>query len=101
VQQPGHAAELRQQFFGQGHHVFALYAGAQQQGQQLGIAERAGATGQQLFAGAGFFGQVFELHGKGGELRSVGHTGPAFYNRGSLATVPLPWLAAGHCLPVA
>ena len=40
VQQAAHAAEAVQQLLRQLQHVFARHAGAQQQGQQFGVAER-------------------------------------------------------------
>ena len=65
VQQAGHAAEAGafvQQLLRQLQHAFAGQAGAQQQGQQFGVAQGAGATGQQLFARARVGGKVFERH---------------------------------------
>ena len=52
-----------QQFVGHLQNPLARDAGAQQDGQQLGIAERTRAARQQLFARLGFQGQVFERHG--------------------------------------
>jgi hypothetical protein len=50
-------------------HPLARHAGAQQQRQQLGIAERAGAAGQQLLARLRVGGKVFECHGRPGRGR--------------------------------
>jgi hypothetical protein len=69
VQQAGYPAKTIQQFLRQGQDVFAFDAGAQQQGEQLGIAQGAGPALQQLFARTGVGGQGFEsrnkaLHGR-------------------------------------
>ena len=55
-------AVCAQQFFSQLKHVFADHAGAQQDGQQLDIAEGLGASGEQLFAWPRLGGQVFDAH---------------------------------------
>ena len=52
-----------QQLIGHLQHTFACNAGAQKYGQQLSIAERTGAAGEQLFARAGVDGKVFQGHG--------------------------------------
>ena len=64
MQQPGDAAEIFQQLLAQLQRIFAGQAGAQQQRQQLGIAERAGAAGQQFFARTDVGGEVFHQHGQ-------------------------------------
>ena len=62
-------------------------AGAQQQRQQLGVAQRGGAAGQQLFARAGVGGQVFEGHG--GSLGDRGAAEAAApYNGGQFIGTP-------------
>ena len=60
VQQAGQAAEAVEQRLRQLQHAQARQAGAQQQRQQLGVGQRAGAAGQQLFARPGVGGQVFQ-----------------------------------------
>ena len=73
VQQAADAAEPRgrlgQQFCGQLQHPLAGHAGAQQQRQQLGVGERAGAAGQQFLARLRVGGKVFERHERLGQGR--------------------------------
>jgi hypothetical protein len=70
VKQAGDAAKTigwrGQQFGGELQNALARHARAQQQRQQLGIAERAGAAGQQLLAWLRVGGKVFECHGRPG-----------------------------------
>jgi len=56
LQQPGDAAEAIEQRLRELQHALAGQAGAQQQGQQFGIGQRAGTAGQQLFARPGIGG---------------------------------------------
>ena len=82
VQQPGNAAKAAgngarvrvdawrvQQLLRHLQHALAHDAGAQQDGQQLGIGQRGRAARQQFFMGLGVGGQVFEGHGRGGGTR--------------------------------
>ncbi|MCY1169282.1 hypothetical protein D9M73_93040 [compost metagenome] len=62
VQQTGHAAKGVHQLLAHLQGIFAGQASAQQQRQQFGVTERAGAAGQQFFAWAGIQGQVFQEH---------------------------------------
>jgi len=75
IQQSGDAAKAVQKVLRQVQHALAGQAGAQQQGQQLHVAQGAGAAREQLLARAGVGGQVLNRHREGG----------AFYNRGSLS----------------
>ena len=78
MQQPGNAAKTAgdgarvrvdagrvQQLLCHLQHALAHDAGAQQDGQQLGIGQGGGAACQQFFAGLGVGGQVFKGHGAG------------------------------------
>ena len=56
LQQARNAAKLRQKLAGHVQHMPARGAGAQQQSQQLGVAQGGRPQGQQLFAGAHFGG---------------------------------------------
>jgi hypothetical protein len=58
LQQAGESA-VPQHLRGQSHHAVAFVAGAQQQGQQLGVGQGGGTAGQQLFARALVGRQVF------------------------------------------
>ena len=58
MQQACQAAEAIEQGLRHLQHAQTRQAGAQQQGQQLGIGQRSRAAGEQLFARAGVGGQV-------------------------------------------
>ena len=62
AQQSGEAAEGAEQLLGELQHAGADQAGAQQQGDQLGVGERRRPEGEQLFARSGRGGNVLE-HG--------------------------------------
>jgi len=62
VQQPRKAAEALEQLLRQLQHVLSRHAGAQQQGQQLGVCQRGGAARDELFARAGVEREILERH---------------------------------------
>jgi len=67
MQQAREAAEALEQLLGQLQHVLARHAGAQQQGQQLGIRQRGGASRDELFAWTGVEREILECHETLGE----------------------------------
>jgi hypothetical protein len=70
----------------QAEDVAPLQPGAQQQGQQLGVGQGAGAAGEQLLARALVGGQLFRSHGEGGR-RATG------FRRMSVQSIREPRLA--------
>ena len=62
IEQARYAA-VCQQLFGQRKHIFTGHAGAQQDGQQLHIAERLRSALEQFFARSRLGWQVFDAHG--------------------------------------
>ena len=58
-------------------HPLAGHAGAQNDGQQLGIRERSRAPLRELFARLGIQGQVFDGHGRQCSLAHGGRGGPS------------------------
>jgi phosphopantothenoylcysteine decarboxylase/phosphopantothenate--cysteine ligase len=64
VQQCTQGAVRGQQRAGGRHRIAAGGAGAEEQRQQFRVGQRAGAAGQQLFAGTFVFGPVADVHGR-------------------------------------
>jgi hypothetical protein len=57
---------------GELQHILARQTGAEHDRKQFCIGQRLAAHGEQFFAGAGVFGQVFEQHGQR-TIKACGH----------------------------